>query len=191
MQNLGPSLEMEELQEAGRHWGLLMSVGILLIVSGCVAIASPVIASGASVLLLALLMVVGGLAAIIGGISHRSNGGMAFYVLTGLLAIVVGWWMFKNPVEGLVGLTLMIGVWLLVSGIFRIVAAFTSDHGRGWLIFGGAISALLGAMLVFNLYTAVWFLGLAVGIEMIFLGWSWLAVGMAAKQARKMATTAA
>jgi uncharacterized membrane protein HdeD (DUF308 family) len=191
MQNLSPQLMQDELADAGQHWGLLSATGILLIVCGFVAIMTPFVATTASILLLGFLMIVGGLAAIIGGIRHRSSGGLAFYLVTGLLAMIAGIIIVKNPAESIVVITWLIAIWLLVAGIFRIVAAFTHEHGRGWLIFGGALSVLLGVLLMMNPFAnALWFLGLAVGIEMIFMGWSWLAIGMAAKQAREMAPAA-
>jgi uncharacterized membrane protein HdeD (DUF308 family) len=180
----------EELAHAGEHWGLLMATGILLIVCGTVAIFTPLVASAASILLLGFLMVVGGLAAIIGGIRHRSSGGLAFYLVTGILAMIAGIVILRNPAESLVTLTWLIAIWLLVAGIFRFISAFFVKEHRGWLFFGGAISAILGLMLLGNIFAnALWFLGLAVGIEMIFAGWSWLALGMAAKAAREQAAS--
>jgi uncharacterized membrane protein HdeD (DUF308 family) len=192
MQNLGPNVMADDLAHAGEHWGLLMATGILLIVCGMVAIFTPFIASGAAILLLGFLMVVGGLAAIIGGIRHRSSGGLAFYLVTGILAMVAGIVILRNPAESLLVITWLIAIWLLVAGIFRFVSAFFQKEGRGWLLFGGAVSGLLGLLLLSNIFVnAIWFLGFAVGIEMIFAGWSWLAIGLAARSARELAESGA
>ncbi len=188
MHYLTPQMMEDELAEAGDHWGLLTAVGILLIVLGFMAMVTPIVASGASILLLGFLLVVGGIAAMIGGIRQRKSGGLAFYIITGILALMAGIVILRNPLESLGVLTLLIATWLFVAGIFRIVQAFMQKEGRGWLIFGGFMSLILGMMLWSGFpWSALWFLGLAVGIEMVFMGFSWLAVGFAAKKAREMA----
>lgn len=192
MQNMTPQMMEGELAEAGHHWGLLTGVGILLIVCGFAAMATPVIASGAAILLLGFLMAVGGIAAVIAGIRQRKSGGLAFYLITGILALLAGIIILKDPLVSLAVLTLLIAVWLFVAGIFRIVQAFMQKDGRGWLLFGGFLSMILGTMLWSGFpTTALWFLGLAVGIEMVFMGFSWLAVGFAAKQALEASEGAA
>lgn len=184
-----PSWMGEELEAASEHWGLLLAVGILLIVCGVMAIFTPIISSGAAILLLGFLLLAGGLAAIIGGVRARSEGGLAFYLVSGILAMIAGIVILRDPATSLAVVTLLIAVWLIVDGIFRIVGAFMSNTGgKGWAIFGGIVALLLGIMLWAGFpTTALWFLGLAVGIEMIFLGFSWTALGMAAKAAREQA----
>ncbi len=186
MQYLTPGMMQHELEDAADHWGLLAAVGTLLIIMGFVAMVTPVIATGAAIYLLGFIMVVGGLAAIIGGIRQRKSGGLAFYLLMGVLSLIAGVLIVRNPLESIATITLLIAVWLFVSGIFRIVAGFLQKEGRGWNIFGGIVAMLLGAMLWTHFPTsALWFLGLAVGIEMIFMGWGWLAAGLAAKKVRE------
>lgn len=186
MQNFTPGMTQPELAEAADHWGLFAAVGTLLIIMGFAAMVTPVIATGAAIYLLGFILVVGGLAAIIGGIRQRKSGGLAFYLLMGVLALIAGLIIVRNPLESIATITLLIAVWLFVSGIFQIVSGFLQKEGRGWNIFGGIVAMLLGAMLWNNFPTsALWFLGLAVGIEMIFMGWGWLAVGLAAKRLRE------
>ncbi len=177
----------EELASAAEHWGLLAAVGVMLIVCGFVAIATPVIASGAAVLFLGFLLLVGGIAAIIGGIHGRKSGGLAFYLIMGVLSLMAGVVILRNPVESLLTITLLIVIYLFISGIFRIIGAFMQDAGKGWAIASGAISILLAVLLwQQGASAALWFLGLAVGIEMIFQGFAWLSLGFAAKRLRQV-----
>ena len=183
LQNFTPGMMQHELEDAAEHWGLLAAVGTLLIIMGFVAMVTPVIATATAIFLLGFILVVGGLAAMIGGIRQRKSGGLAFYLLMGVLSLIAGVIIVRNPAESVLTITLLIAVWLIVSGIFQIVSAFMQKQGRGWNLFGGIVAILLGIMLWNNFPTsALWFLGLAVGIEMIFMGWGWLAVGLAAKK---------
>lgn len=181
----------EELESAADHWGLLAAVGVMLIICGFVAIGTPVIASGAAVLFFGFLLLVGGLAAIIGGISARKSGGLAFYLVMGVLSIIAGVVILRNPAESIVTITLLIVFWLFISGIFRIVGAFMQETAKGWAIFSGIISILLAGLLWEGWpTTALWFLGLAVGIEMIFQGFAWLSIGFAAKRLKQTGVAA-
>ena len=117
---------------------------------------------------------------------------MAFYLVTGILAAIAGVIIVKEPMTSQVALTWFIAIWLLVSGIFRFCSGFFHKEGRWLLFFGGGISALLGLLLLGSpLASSLWFIGFAVGIEMIFAGWAWLALGMAAKNAREQMTVPA
>jgi uncharacterized membrane protein HdeD (DUF308 family) len=59
----------------------------------------------------------------------------------------------------------------------------------GWMLFSGIIDIVLGAMLFAGLPgTALWALGLLIGINMVFGGWSLIAMSLSA---RPQATRAA
>lgn len=188
MNGLRPRLPTEELRAIGDHWGLVSAAGILLVVCGIAAIASPFLASFAAILLIGFLMVVGGLATIFGGIRHHASGGLAFYFVTGLLAVVAGLIILAHPGPSLLVVTMLVAIWLLVAGVFRLAAGFLHRPDRVWLIVGGLLAVVLGLLLLADPAThALWFIGLVVGIELIFAGWSWTAFGLAAKRMREAA----
>lgn len=186
MNGLRPQLPTEELRTIGDHWGLVSAAGILLVVCGIAAIASPFLASFATILLLGFLMVVGGLAVIFGGFRYHASGGLAFYLVTGLLSVVAGLIILVHPGPSLLVVTMLIAIWLLVAGVFRLAAGFVHRHDRAWLIIGGLLAVVLGLLLLVDPAThALWFIGFAVGIELIFAGWSWAALGLAARRLRE------
>jgi uncharacterized membrane protein HdeD (DUF308 family) len=58
----------------------------------------------------------------------------------------------------------------------------------GWVMFSGVMSLLLALMILLKLpSSAAWALGLLVGIEMLFAGWSSVMLGMAVKAAGRQA----
>jgi uncharacterized membrane protein HdeD (DUF308 family) len=86
-------------------------------------------------------------------------------------------------VTAVLALTLMMIAFFLVAGIFRIVAASTIRFGNRWSIFAsGVISLLLGILLWIGWPAAAfWVIGLFIGIELIFNGWSTIMLGLAAR----------
>ncbi|MGH7837935.1 MAG: HdeD family acid-resistance protein, partial [Candidatus Binataceae bacterium] len=98
------------------------------------------------------------------------------------LYVVAGFLMITNPAMAAVSLTLLIAMFLIVAGIVRLFAAFSTPlHHRGWLILNGIISIVLGIM-IWDSWpsSALWVIGLFIGIELIFDGWTEVMLAMAA-----------
>jgi len=92
--------------------------------------------------------------------------------------------MVSNPALAAVTLTLLISMMLIVAGVFRLFIAFTTPllH-RGWLILNGAISILLGAMIWSSWpLSGLWVIGLFIGIDMIFDGWTEIMLALSARR---------
>ena len=94
--------------------------------------------------------------------------------MTGILYVVAGWMMVTNPQESAVLLTLVIAMFLVFEGVFRIVASLAARYPHwGWVLFNGVISLILGISIWQRWpYSGLWVIGLFVGIEMLFNGWS-------------------
>jgi uncharacterized membrane protein HdeD (DUF308 family) len=72
----------------------------------------------------------------------------------------------------------------MVSGIFRIASALNLRFNNwGWVLMNGIITLMLG-ILIYRQWpaSAEVAIGLFVGIEMIFNGITWAALGMGLKQ---------
>jgi uncharacterized membrane protein HdeD (DUF308 family) len=77
-----------------------------------------------------------------------------------------------------VTLTLLAGTLFLVSGVIRVVAAFQVDQNRWIMIFSGAVSLVLGLMVVLNLFQAsLVLLGVLIGVQALVDGITLLLLG--------------
>jgi len=76
---------------------------------------------------------------------------------------------------------LLVAVFLLFGGIFRIAAVLTVRfHHWSWMLLNGGISLLLGLMIWAQWpWSGLWVIGLFIGIDMIFYGWSLIMLAMA------------
>jgi uncharacterized membrane protein HdeD (DUF308 family) len=122
----------------------------------------------------------------------RSWGGFFLGLLVGLLYLATGVVLWVNPIGGVIALTAFLAAVLVVDGIFRSVMAFQIRPRTGWLwlLFGGVIGIILGLMIWQQLpSSAVWMLGLLLGINLVFSGVSFLMLGSAAAAPAEKAAT--
>ena len=170
------------------RWGWFMALGILLIVLGMIAIGGP-LASGIAVsLLIGWLLVISGVAHGIHAFQSSGWRGGLVQILCGLLYLGVGVMMIRNPITGLLALTVTVLVYFVVSGIFKIILAIRVEHlpQRGWVTVSGIMSLVLAIYIGSQFPTsALWVIGMLFGIEMIFSGWSFVMIAQAARSGQK------
>jgi uncharacterized membrane protein HdeD (DUF308 family) len=174
-----------ELKSVSERWGWFMALGILMVVLGAVAICAPLATGIAINLLIGWLLIISGVAH--GVHAFRATGwrGALLQVLCGLLYLGVGIMMITNPVAGLLALTLTVLVYFVLSGIFKIILAIRVETlpQRGWVTASGILSLVLAIYIGSQFPTsALWVIGLLVGIEMMFSGWSFVMLALAARR---------
>jgi uncharacterized membrane protein HdeD (DUF308 family) len=173
-----------ELQAIRGKWIWLVVLGIALIVLGTVLLASPVIATLATVTVLGVLILAGGVIETVGAFWCHEWSGFFLALLSGILGLVVGLMLLGNPIQGGITLTILLASFLFVGGIFKAVAAIAHRfEGWGWLLLSGVIDVVLGVMIWRELpMSGLTIIGVLVGISLIFRGVSWLMVGFALKR---------
>jgi uncharacterized membrane protein HdeD (DUF308 family) len=171
------------LEEIRRHWFGYLCLGIALLVVGTLALGATVVVTLATAIFLGWLMVIGGILEAGHAFWRRAWSGFFFDLLIGLLYAVVGFMFIARPGLAAETLTLFIAVMLLIGGLFRIAVAI-SAHFRnwGWILLNGVIDVVLGIMIL-NQWpeSGLWVIGLFVGIDMIFNGWSLIMLALAAR----------
>jgi len=172
------------IEEVRKHTTWFLVVGIALVILGMVAIGSAVAMTIVSVLFLGWLLIIGGIFEVIHGFSRRPWSGFFINLLGGVLYAVAGLVMVANPALAAVTLTLVIAVMLIVAGLFRLLIAFSTPfHHRGWLVFNGAISILLGVMIWRSWpVSGLWVIGMFIGVDMIVDGWTEIMLALSVRR---------
>ena len=168
-------------------WGWFVALGALLMILGLVALGSVVVASLASAIAIGMLMLIGGVVETVGAFWSRHWSGFFLHLLSGVLSVVVGVLFLRAPVGALLALTLLLACLLMVGGLFRIVAALTYRFASwGWPLLGGVIDMILGVM-VWQQWpaSALWVIGMFLGISLIFRGADWIGLGFALRGLRR------
>jgi len=171
------------LDEVHRSWGWFVVLGIALVVLGAVCILGNMTATLASVLAFGWLLILGAVIALIQAFRVRTWSGFFIYFLSALLRGFTGYLLIRYPIAGEYGLTLLLASFFVVTGIFRAVGAGMLQFPQwGWAVFSGLVSVALGVMLITQLPQAsLWFIGLAIGIDLIFDGSWFIALGAAVR----------
>lgn len=172
------SAEWESLR---KNWFWLLILGISLIIVGLVAMSSSFIATLATVVMLGTLFLIGGAVEVVNAFWARRWRGFWMHMLAGILYVVFGFLLVEHPLASAAFFTLMLAAGLLIGGLFRILIALMERfHGWGWVLVNGLISLVLGVMIWRGWPdTALWVIGLFVGIDMLFAGWSWVMTALA------------
>jgi uncharacterized membrane protein HdeD (DUF308 family) len=156
--------------------GLRLGLGIAMVVLGVVALGStPVVGVLSAVLLALALLTAGGVALISLFGSESVAETLIMLILAGML-LFTGVALLVDPVRAQVALTTLLGTYLLLSGVARIVIALFNRRGRwGGAILHGVVSLFLG-VLIFAQWplSGLVAVGLVVAIELIIVGVSWI-----------------
>jgi uncharacterized membrane protein HdeD (DUF308 family) len=173
-----------ELEAIRGNWGWLLALGIILIVLGTAAVAMPFLASLATAMAFGVLLLMGGIAQLVGAFWTRDWSGFFLSLLVGLLYVVLGFLFLRDPGDALLAMTLLLACVLMVGGLFRIIGSLTYRFPYwGWVFAGGAITLILGIMIWQQWpFSGLWVIGLFVGIDMIFNGWTWVMLSLALKK---------
>jgi uncharacterized membrane protein HdeD (DUF308 family) len=170
-----------ELDALRGNWFWFVLLGVALVVLGTVALGSVVITSLAAAAVIGVLLLLGGVAECVGAFWCRGWSGFFLELLSGVLSVVVGLLFLRAPVGALASLTLLVACFLMAGGLFKVVGALSYRFAAwGWALAGGVIDLILGVMIWREWpASALWVIGLYVGVNLIFRGFNWVALGMA------------
>ena len=158
--------------------------GIFLLISGFLALLSPLAAGLSIAVIIGVLLLANGLAQLLLVFKAASFGEGIVLALLGVLAIAAGAYMISQPGAALGVLTLFLAGYFVATGIVEIFGAFAARpaQGWGWLLAGAIVSLLLGLM-IWRQYplSGVWAVGVLVGVRLMMTGSTLMAVAGAVK----------
>jgi len=165
--------------QIAQHRGWFTFLGILLIVSGALAVIFPLIGSLTVEVWAAIAFIIAGVSQTVHAFAAKQWSGFLWGLLTGLLYLASGLILWLYPINGIVTLTIFLAAVFLVDGVFRLMLAYQirSHDGWYWVLLSGVLSILIAAMIFGHLpSSAAWALGLLFGINLIGAGASFLAL---------------
>jgi uncharacterized membrane protein HdeD (DUF308 family) len=183
--------DFEEMQAAlatslSPHWKLFLIEGIVLVILGLAAIMLPLIATIAIAILVGWIFLLSGVIGLLATFRMRSAPGFWWSLLSGILGVVAGIVLLRWPLSGAFSLTLVLTLFLVLEGVVSIM--FALEHKRelsgrwGMMLFSGVVDLILAGMIYAGLpATAVWAIGLLVGINMVFGGSALIAMALHAR----------
>ena len=159
--------------------------GVLLIVLGMAAVASPFLAAVAVNVAVAWLIVLAGVVHLLLAFRAHGAGSMIWKLLVGVAYVCFGGYLIARPVLGVASLTLLLASLFLIEGILDIVlfVKMRPMRGASWVLLDGIVSLLLGLMIYMQWpSSAAWAIGTLVGVSLIVSGVSRVMMSMAVRK---------
>jgi uncharacterized membrane protein HdeD (DUF308 family) len=169
-----------ELERLKNDWCWFLTLGIGLVALGVIALGATCFAGLVAVVMFGVLLLMAGTAQVISAFWAGRWSGFLLHLLIGVFYIVTGLLIVDAPADALSALTLLLASVFIVAGVFRIASALTLRfHDWAWVLLNGVVTLLLG-VLIYRQWPASgeWVIGLFIGIELVFNGWTWVMVGL-------------
>ncbi|MCK5737284.1 MAG: DUF308 domain-containing protein, partial [Spirochaetaceae bacterium] len=89
--------------------GWMIFLGILVILSGILAIGAPLVAGISVTIFVGAMIMVAGISQLVHAFSLKFKQGLIAKIILSILAIIAGLFLLVSPLQGLLGLTIFIG----------------------------------------------------------------------------------
>ncbi|MFC5492377.1 HdeD family acid-resistance protein [Nocardioides caricicola] len=164
------------LNRLAEHWGLVLAYGLVTLGLGVAMMVWPDQTIAVFAVLIAIQLIIGGIFRIVQalGMSTFDVGMRAIFGLTGGVALVVGLLVLREPLQSVLVLGMILGVWWLISGLIDVIGAIVSPGtgGRGWEVAIGVVSMLAGGFLIvytdLSLTLLIWFVAIWLVLAGVF-----------------------
>jgi uncharacterized membrane protein HdeD (DUF308 family) len=166
-----------------KSWGWYLVYGIFLVIGGFFMAGAPAVTTLASAIFFGVML-------LILGVIHAGNAiiardkGWGWALLGGIISALAGLILMGDPVSGAIGLTFLVSVFLIMSGMFKILLSlkWRPHHGWGVLLFNGIVAVVLG-WLVYAQWplSGLWIIGFYLGIEALFAGFAFISLAFRVK----------
>ena len=168
------------------HWRLYLGEGACLLILGLIAVAVPPLTTLAVTILFGWLFMVSGAIGLFTTFWMRGVPGFRWSLASAVLAILAAIWLLARPIAGPLTLTAALILFFLIEGISSLM--FAIDHRRElsgqweFMLLSGMVDLVLCVMIASGLpSTAIWALGLLVGVNMVFGGVALIAMALHAR----------
>ncbi len=161
----------------GWTWWMLLLVAVCTLAVGVLLLVAPHRTLSTLAVILGIYLLVVGTIWIGVGIAVKEVRGTG--LLRGVLALIAGAIVIRHPSDSITVLALAFGIFLMVAGVFELVAAFEASDRRGWRVLEGLIGLAIGILIVswpqFGVYTFAIVLGISLVLRGIVEAWLALA----------------
>jgi uncharacterized membrane protein HdeD (DUF308 family) len=160
------------LDQVRKSWSWFLVLGILLTILGLLCVGKAQTATTFSILVLGWILAISGVVWLVNAFHAFSWHGFFVFLLNAIIRGATGYLLLRHPDAGAAGVTMLLASLFIVAGTFRAVGASVIRFPRwGWTVFSGIVSVVLGGSLLATWPSAsAYFIGLVIGIDLIFDG---------------------
>jgi uncharacterized membrane protein HdeD (DUF308 family) len=164
------------LRPVTSFWWLFVLFGVATLGVGVFFVVSPHETLSTFTVIAGIFLLVDGVLALLASIFNKGDG-RGLLALIGVLSVLAGLVLIKKPFDTLVVFTLIVGVWFVVAGIVRLVAAVASPVARGGNIVTAILDLIAGILILSWPDLGLATLAVIIGIVLILRGVFFIASG--------------
>jgi uncharacterized membrane protein HdeD (DUF308 family) len=152
------------------HWGLLLGYGLLTMGLGLVLALWPDETVAVFAVLIGIQLIITGIFRLVLAVASASldAGARTLVGLFGVIALVIGLLCLRSPLQTVLVVGMILGIWWLAAGLIDVIGALRAPgtERRGWDLAMGTVTALVGLFLLVDPEVS---LGLLVVVACVWL----------------------
>jgi uncharacterized membrane protein HdeD (DUF308 family) len=175
-------------EEITRRWKLFLGIGIVMLLAGIFSVFAPIITSISVAIFAGWALLIGGVSQFGHVIRREAGWDRVWRLFVALITAIAGLSLLLFPLSGTISLTVVLIVWLFLSGGAQLGAWWQQRQLMGsWtMLVSGLSSVILGILIWADLpSSADWAIGLLVGIELLVWGMSVIMSALAGRSLAK------
>jgi uncharacterized membrane protein HdeD (DUF308 family) len=162
------------LTRIGKHWGWVLTFGILTAALGVAVLVWPGHTLVAIAVLIGIQLIVAGIFRFVAAFAFDavSGGTRVLLAVLGLLSLVIGLYAVRHILITLLALTLLLGIFWTVNGVIEVFTALSHKEmsNRGWAAFMGVLSVFAGIIVLAWPALTLLALAIVVGVWLLIFG---------------------
>lgn len=174
----------EAMETYKKNWCWYLLFGLVLMTLGVIGAIYSMAVTTIAMLWIGILILAAGILQFIYACFAKYWQGMVTHFILSFIALAIGVFIIAYPLKASVFFTLVIGCFLVASGILRMAFSFKIRQVAIWwlILLIGAISLILGILILSQWpVSGLWIIGFFISIEVFLTGWSMLIMSIAAK----------
>ncbi len=168
----------------------LMLTGIVLIIFGIIAVATPAVAGKAVVMVIGALLLIAGVVQFVQGLRAESWSDKLLPLILGAIAALCGLGLLGEPWIGMKFIVLLLAIFFVLEGIWKIFVSFSFRPAPGWLFMlaSGVLGLVLG-LVIWRQWpvSGLWAVGVLVGVDLLMTGISMVALASTVRRISDLA----
>jgi uncharacterized membrane protein HdeD (DUF308 family) len=155
------------------------ATGVIFIILGLISIIYPLYSSLGVEIFFGALFLFGGIFHIFGAFEDKHHENYIWNFAIGVFYILAGVYLLSNPIGGLLSLTIVLIILFYIQGILTVIYGFNQSKTpqRLWIIFSGLITIAIATIILLAYpISALWSLGILIGVNLLVFGVSILMV---------------
>ncbi len=165
-------------------WWIFLIDGLLLMLGGLLMVSFPFVATLGLVAWIGAFLLVAGAVGTVRSFRQGDHGPTGLTVVLSLVCGLVGLFMLIDPPAVAGGLSVLGGIYFLVTGSYQLGGAIVDAKlpHRGFTAIVGVLGLAAGVASISSPATLVWVFGIVFGVQLLFAGFQAIALGTAVRR---------